>query len=171
LLKSLEEPSPRLHFILRLANAKLLPLTLRSRCWYLPLASDIEGGYDAVSSLVKALKQDIFAYIQETLDLLSLIKKYENQSLDDLFLALEYLNHDLMLKRFGGQHKLDYDIAFQVSLPTSVWWAFWEKLLHYRTIYRRQTSLNPSLILGDLFLILRAVVPTSKGSYADITFS
>ena len=146
-------------------------MTLRSRCWYLQLTPDGLAADPVLLTMVEGLQKDIFTYTQAKLDLSSLIKKYEDCGVDEVLMALQYLSHDFVVRRLCGQSHLQYDIAFQVSLPLTFWWAFWEKLLHYRSIYRTQTSLNTSLLLADLLLILRGIVPPLKVYYEDITFS
>lgn len=152
LLKSLEEPNSSLHFILLLTNHQLLPSTLRSRCWLMRL-EHAEPNFP--QEIMQNLQIDTLSFIQQQMDLSTWLKKYESYAVEELLIGLQYLIKDFILQRLCAQSQLVYGIVFQASLPLEHWWLLWDKLLNYRSILRKQTSLNRDLLFSDLLICLR----------------
>jgi DNA polymerase III delta prime subunit len=167
LLKILEEPSPRTHFILTVTNKNVLPKTILSRCWQF----DFNQGYelDVLESLkqsavnekrqywhqhFEALLQTIEAYLQKKIDLATLLKQFEAGTIDDVLWVLQHVSIWFLTQRmrpketYTSQH-----LSYLCAIPLQWWWTFWDALLDYRKKSRLQ-NLQLNVLLTRLFLIL-----------------
>ena len=158
LLKTLEEPIPNFHFILLAENAKFLPKTLLSRCWQIkldaPLALHYQQAMQGDISELKAKlmcsftqwRQLLLDYVNDKLDMASLIRRFDGYALDDILWFLQYMCGDLIQNQLTGED--------EKTISISRCWLFWDGLTRFRKQVRTQSSLNPSLVLSRLFLLL-----------------
>ena len=165
LLKTLEESSLNVHFILLAENARLLPKTILSRCWHLNYLRELPLDMIAINQKelddnkiqlihkVDDIKLYILQYLQEEGDLIGCLKLFESYSVDDSLWALQFITQDIIQEQLKLK-PITY-IGLTAALPMQLWWKFWDKILVLRRQLRTQTSLQGSLILSDLFLTLK----------------
>ncbi len=159
LLKILEEPALKTHFILTVDNKNLLPKTILSRCWQFDLPK--EGIEEPIAHLPLMAYQDEFLnhlklYLNEQIDLIQILKPLEAYALDDVLCFLQYISF-LMVQKYLLD-KNPKDIALLVSIPLALWWTFWDNILQYRKQLRMGINLQAQLLLSRLFLILKGNV-------------
>jgi DNA polymerase III, delta subunit len=157
LLKFLEEPSLKTHFILTVENKNLLPKTILSRCWQFELLPQTLNRLPACSpeilSIENVFLEDLQRYLDEQIDLSFILKRLDGFLLDDVLCFLQYISY-LMVQKFLIEKKTD-DLAMVVAIPLSFWWVFWDRALYYRKQLRLGTHYQTQLLLSRLFLILK----------------
>jgi hypothetical protein len=165
LLKTLEEPSLNVHFILLAENARLLPKTILSRCWQLKYEQELSLDRLAINQnelddnkiqlihKVDDIKLNILKYLQDQGDLIGCLKLFASYSIDDSLWALQFITQDIIQEQL--KLKPISSIGLIAALPMQLWWKFWDKILVLRRQIKTQTSLQGSLILSDLFLTLK----------------
>ena len=159
LLKILEEPSLKTHFILTAENKNLLPKTILSRCWQFELPKESleeEWQHSEIMGYEQAFLKNLKLYLDEQIDLIQIIKPFESYALDETLCFLQHISF-LMVQKYLLDKKPD-DIAFIVAIPLALWWTFWDNILQYRKQLRMGTNLQSQLLLSRLFLILKGHV-------------
>lgn len=158
LLKTLEEPTPNFHFILLVENATFLPKTLLSRCWKIKLDGPLALHYQQVmeedmsedkAKLISSFaqwQQLLLDYVNDKMDMISLVRRFDGYALDDILWFLQYLCGDLIQDQLLGKNEKNISITRC--------WLFWDGLTRFRKQVRTQSSLNASLVLSRLFLLL-----------------
>lgn len=156
LLKILEEPSLKTHFILTVDNEQLLPKTILSRC----VRFELSGMGRATENQEKLMlvKPEFLtllqAYLSEETDLQELIQFFEPHALDDSLWFCQQCCAELITQRLLQQVSMD-ELPWVFALPLASWWAFWDALWHYRQQLRMGTHFHAALLFSRLFLSLK----------------
>lgn len=158
LLKVLEEPIKNFFFLLSAENAKFLPLTIRSRCWILPVGDDQEVLTESQTQLIAQkdkLLELFYGFVQHQVDLAMMIKSFEAYPIDDVLWLLQLLVADIIQgMQLGLDESSEQQFAASIAVPVSYWWRLWDALIDARKKIRLQTSLQSNILLSRMLLIL-----------------
>ena len=150
LLKVLEEPSLKTHFILLAENAAHLPKTVLSRCFV------IDVGHDLAPDVIwhEKFAADLKLFVEDKKDLTQLLQIFASTSIDDSLLFLQYFCANVIKSRVTLQIA-KADFALTVAIPLALWWSFWDTILIIKQQIRNGVNFQEQLLLSRLFLILK----------------
>ena len=154
LLKVLEEPSLKTHFILLVENHQMLIPTIRSRAWVLhsPSSESIPDFNPQTIELVPLL----MSFLQNDSSIADLLTYFEGRHLDESLLLLQFLSYQMLSKKtLDTENQAICDLAFMAVAPMETWWHFYDLIIKFRRQNRLQASLQTNLVLSRLFLILK----------------
>jgi hypothetical protein len=156
LLKILEEPSYKTHFILIVDNPSLLPKTIQSRCVLFQLPNDylLQAEHLPLARIQADFLQNLKLFLDDKRDLTELLKILEPFQLDDILVFLQYIAAQMIEKRMT-LNSIKEDLTFLFAIPLALWWSFWDNLLVTRQQLRKGINYQEQLLLSRLFLILK----------------
>lgn len=164
LLKILEEPSLKTHFILTAENEKLLPPTILSRCVRFECRG-LEKPTEHRAQLLD-LKSEFLsvfrAFLKNEADLNQLLIFFQTYTPDDSLWFLQQVCADVVSQRLCSEVSSD-ELEWMYAKPLASWWAFWDALLHYRQQIKMGVHFHESLLLSQLFLSL-----TTRSSHQSL---
>ena len=151
LLKVLEEPSLKTHFMLLLDHEHMLLPTIRSRAWLInglgrAAVPDVQPG-------LQALKPILMSFLQDELSMSQLLDFFAGQSLEQSLCLLQYLSHHVFMEKSSVSTKRTVEeLAFLAVAPSEAWWRFYDFTLECR---RCHPNLQANLVLSRLFFMLK----------------
>ncbi|MDQ5883827.1 MAG: polymerase subunit delta [Pseudomonadota bacterium] len=156
LLKVLEEPSLKTHFILTVDNERLLPKTILSRCvrYELPKVERVSENKEKLMTLKSDFLILLNRYLINEMDLQALLQFFEPHSLDDSLWFCQQCCSEMVTQRLLHQVTMDA-LTWVYAVPLANWWAFWDGILDYRQQLRMGIHFHPSLLFTHLFLTLK----------------
>ena len=170
LLKLLEEPQGKVFFLLSAENVSLLPKTVLSRCWQFEIQSGNALSPETASLFMdnNDSRMDILAqypqlvthiqdYLQNTMDIASLVRFFEPYTLDDSLWCLQFYTLRVMEILQSAEKCKASEFIASITIPAPIWWQFWDALIQLRHQLRIQSSLQTNLQLTRLFLILHGL--------------
>jgi DNA polymerase III gamma/tau subunit len=179
LLKTLEESLSQVHFFLLVTNARVLPKTILSRCWFmqyqhpLPL-SMVEFNFEESKCNGSNLFEQegrfielISNFIQGHKDLLSCIQFFDAYQIEEVLLFLQWVTQNIIQEKLELQ-QINYSIPLIAALPLQIWWKFWDRIEYYRCELQTKKNLQPNLLLSELFTIL--LVLNEESNDASINY-
>lgn len=165
LLKILEEPLAKVHFILLAKYPKLLPKTILSRCWQLKYVQPLPIHMTEIpvfelnqprSQLLEqheAFKIILSDLVQGRVDLMTCVLFFANYTAEDVLWYLQWASHSI-IQELITQQDSSLPIELSSALPTQFWWKFWDRIEYYKKQLQTQPNLQLNLLLSELFSIL-----------------
>ena len=151
LLKVLEEPSLKTHFMLLVDNGQMLIPTIRSRAWLLNGLG--RSSPPDVREQLLELQALLMSFLDEQISMARLLDYFAGQALEQSLLLLQCLSHRIISdKTMASEEQQLKELAFLAMAPMESWWQFYDLTVEFR---QNQTSLQANLVLSRLFLILK----------------